>query len=244
MSFAPSLHPVSLVRAIRASAGRTPDKIAVAGEDRALSYAQLVAEAGGAKNASIRIQNAPQAASVVGWLAGMMAAETQWDENDPAAILPDGRFSHRELALRALNSIVEHAAFGRERAVLATALPLGSPRGLVAATISLWLGSTLQLLKPGNAASIIEGIESGRFETAWFGVAEFDQLQGPLPEASEKFRLAICDGLPSAHTRALLLNWLGATRVTAETGSVPGGNLFRHPGLVEKGEPFVGSLCA
>jgi hypothetical protein len=126
-------------------------------------------------------------------------------------------------------------------------LPLETARGLVAATISLWLGSTLHLLRHGALDVLVVGISSGQFETAWLGAAEFAALEqghGPLPRAADSFRLLICDGLPPARARGRLIEWLGAGRLTGQTGRISTGVLYRHPGLAEKGEPFVGALCA
>src|SRR5687768_1318270 len=140
MSFPPSLHPISLVRTVHASARRTPNKLAVVAEDASLTYAQLMQEAAAVRNPGANIGNAPRAAVIVDWLGAMMTAERD-DEHAMAATALEGgeavKLSHRTLALRALNCIVEHAAFGRERATMAMALPLDCARGLVAATVSL-----------------------------------------------------------------------------------------------------------
>jgi hypothetical protein len=234
MSFPPSLHPISLVRTFQASARRTPAKLALIGEDYALTYAELMAEAS---------KNTRASNPIADWIASMIASET--DENGPAATVMEGSeaitLSHRTLALRALNCIVEHAQFGRERATMALALPLDSARGRVAATISLWLGSTLRVTRPGTC---IELITSGKCDSAWLGASDWETIVAGLPSAPDNFRLAICDGLPPAAVRTALVNWLGAARVTAETGSIASGKLFRHPGLATQGEPFVGALCA
>jgi hypothetical protein len=234
MSFPPSLHPISLVRTFQASARRTPAKLAVIGEDYALTYAELMAQASNQTRASNPIAD---------WIASMMASET--DEHGPAATVMEGSealtLSHRTLALRALNCIVEHARFGRERATMALGLPLDCARGRVAATISLWLGSTLHLARPGTC---IELIASGKCDTAWLGSSDWGAIAAGLPSPPNSFRLAICDGLPPAAVRTALVDWLGAARVTAESGSIASGKLFRHPGLAAQGEPFVGASCA
>jgi hypothetical protein len=243
MRFPPSLHPISLARAFQASARRTPDKLAVVGEDASLTYAQLMKEAAGVRNRTGTIGGAPQAAVIVDWLGAMMKAESA-EEHAPAATVMEGgeavTLSHRTLALRALNCMVEHAAFGRERATLAVALPLDCARALVAATVSLWLGSTLRLARAGSG---LELVSSGECETAWLGRLDWDAPTSGRPSPPASFRLLICDGLPPEPVRSNLRDWLGASRVTAETGSIATGKLFRHPGLAAQGEPFVGALC-
>lgn len=201
MGFTESLHPLSIDDGIRAAARRTPGRTAVVEPDgTSLSYSALIAaaEQAGATHA--------HPSPVVRWLSAMMA-DTSREENRTAATVEGVAISHRTILLRAFDRIVAHAAFDRD-GNLAVALPLSSAPALVAATISLWLGGTLHLLRPGDVAPLVRGIADGRFDTCW---ANFDGLEGePLPKPAEGFVLAVCNANPSAR----LVDWLGASRVT------------------------------
>jgi hypothetical protein len=194
VAFPPSLHPLSIVEGIRASARRTPLRVAVACDAGRLSYAELL-------NAA---EHAPRHASpVVPWLAAMMADRSDDEYRTAAAGL-----SHRAILLRALDNIVVHAAFDRD-GTLATSLSPDTASGAVAATLSLWLGGTLLLLEPGSP-QLVAGIAEGSFHTCWLGVEDsiaFERTALPSPSAS--FRLALCEPRPAAR----LVEWLGAARV-------------------------------
>jgi hypothetical protein len=194
VGFPPSLHPLSIVDGIRASARRTPFRAAVVSGAGCLSYAELM-------NAA---EHAPKHASpVVQWLAAMMA-DRSGDENRPAA----AGLSHRAILLRALDNIVVHAAFDRD-GTLATSLSPATASGAVAATLSLWLGGTLLVVEPGSP-ELVAGIAAGSVHTCWLDVEDsiaFGRMA--LPSPSTNFRLALCEPRPSAR----LVEWLGAARV-------------------------------
>ena len=202
MSKAPagSLHAISVTDAIRAAAGRTPRRVAVVEGDCTLTYEALFDAA-----------QRPQPGAVAQWIAAMRA-DVGDDENRPAA----AGLSHRELALRALDRIVEHGAFDRD-GTIACALPFPSPGAYVAATISLWLGSTLQVIPPGDLDRLAEGLAQGRFQTCFLGAAELaalDARRAPLPSPSPEFLLAVCEFASAPDARHRLSQWLGAHRVT------------------------------
>lgn len=200
MGFTDSLHPLSIDDGIRAAARRMPARVAVVEPDgTSLSYAALIAAAG--QHGAAQAHPSP----VVRWLSAMMADASR-DEHRTAAVVDGIALSHRAILLRAFDRIVLHPAFDRD-GHLALALPLSSASALVAATISLWLGSTLHLLQPGTLAPLVQGIAEGRFDTCW---ADFDGLGSePLPKPAERFVLAVCGGKPSPR----LVDWLGAARV-------------------------------
>ena len=183
MGFTASLHPLSLAGAVRASALRTPQRIAVIEGERALTYAALMAAArDGRSNAS----------PVAQWLAAEMADESTGEN-----------LRHRAMILRALDNVVEHAAFDRDGAS-ASSLPLDTEMGAVAATVSLLLGSTLHIV---NLDGLADGIGAGRFQTCWLRSEEKSWKGLPRPAAA--FRLALCVGMPSSE----LIQWLGEERV-------------------------------
>jgi hypothetical protein len=274
MNVAINPHSLSLVAGIRAAALRTPARIAVVGEDRAVTYADLLAEASDIAAsrydvsaralAAVPVADRPDAQAIVAWLAALLVdtpaafvdgeptprddPEPGVPEDRPAAIVADRgeprALSHRAIILRALNSIVVHASFARD-GTSAVLLPLGSPLGVVAAVIPLWLGATLHLLRPGSIDALAEGVASGRFDTAWLGPADYSMLAHDstrLSRPAVRFRLAVCAGLPMEPVRSRLVEWLGPERVTAETADAVLGAVVRHPGLSRNGEPVVGAL--
>jgi hypothetical protein len=200
MAFAASLHPLSLADAFRASALRTPGRVALAAGGELLSYADLLRPQPGRKYAS------PTAV----WLAGVMAQPPD-GEDRPAAVLQDGVMSHREIALRALDNIVEHAAYDRD-ATLACTLPAETRNALVAATVALWLGATLHQAPPGEIGPLLDGIAAGRFQTWWLGRADAAALaaRAVLPAPPASFRMAILAEPASPAVREPLAGWLGA----------------------------------
>ena len=183
MGFTASLHPLSLAGAVRASALRTPQRIAVLEGSRTLTYSDLIAAAQDGR---------PHASPVVRWLAAEMAHDSG-DENP----------RHRALLLRGLDNVVEHAAFDRDGAS-ASSLPLDTDMGAVAAMVSLLLGSTLHIVNPDGLA---DGICAGRFQTCWLRCEE--KTWNGLPRPAAAFRLALCVGTPSSG----LIQWLGSQRV-------------------------------
>lgn len=182
MGFTASLHPLSLAGTVRASSLRTPQRIAVVEEKQTLTYAALIAAAHDGRS---------HASPVVRWLAAEMADE-----------YADEHPRHRALLLRALDNIVEHAVFDRDGAS-ASALPLDTEIGAVAATVSLLLGGTLHIV---SAHALVDGVAAGRFQTCWLNPAGFLK---EMPRPAAGFRLAICDGTPSTQ----LIHWLGSDRV-------------------------------
>ena len=182
--FTASLHPLSLAGAVRASALRRPQRLAVV-EDKQppLSYAALMAAARDGRS---------HASPVVRWLAAEMAQDTA-GENP----------RHRTLMLRALDNVVEHAVFDRDGAS-ATTLPLDTEMGATAAMVSLLLGATLHVV---DADALADGIAAGRFQTCWLCCEE--KLWQGLPRPATVFRLALCIGTPSSE----LIRWLGRDRV-------------------------------
>jgi len=203
MAFAASLHPLSLADAFRASALRTPGRIALVAGGEVLSYADLLHPPRGKTYAS----------QTARWLVELIA-QPPGGEDRPAAALRDGALSHREAALGALDNIVMHAAYDRDD-TLACTLPPDTRNGVVAATIALWLGGTLHQEPPGELAAVLGGIAAGRFHTWWLGRADAEALGkvSALPAPSPKFRMAVLAEPPSAAVRARLDGWLGAERV-------------------------------
>lgn len=183
MGFTASLHPLSLAGAVRASALRTPQRIAVVEGSRTLAYSDLMAAARDGR---------PHASPVVRWLAAEMAHDSGGE--DPR---------HRALLLRGLDNVVEHAAFDRDGAS-ASSLPLDTELGAVAAMVSLLLGSTLHIVGPDGLA---DGICAGRFQTCWLRCEQ--RTWKGLPRPAAAFRLALCAGMPSSG----LIQWLGPQRV-------------------------------
>ena len=96
--------------------------------------------------------------------------------------------TERDLLLRALDTIVEFPVFDRD-GVFASTLPLDSPLGSLAATITLLLGATLHVLELAEAE---QGIADGRFQVAWLRSGE--RLTVTPPAA---FRIAFVDGSPA-----------------------------------------------
>lgn len=182
VGFTASLHPLSLAGAVRASALRTPQRIAVVEGQQTLTYAALMAAARDGRF---------QTSRVVQWLAAEMADETTGENR-----------RHRALILRALDNVVEHAAFDRD-GESASSLPLDMEMGAVAATASLLLGATLHIV---NADALVDGVAAGRFQTCWLNPGAISK---ELPRPAPGFRLAICDGTPSPQ----LVHWLGSDRV-------------------------------
>ena len=203
MAFAASLHPLSLAAAFRASALRTPGRVALEAGGEVLSYADLLRPQPDRKYAS------PTAV----WLAGVMAQPPD-GEGRSAVALREGSMSHREVALRALDNIVEHAAYDRD-GTLACTLPTDTRNAIIAATIALWLGATLHQGPPGEIGPVLHGIGAGRFETWWLGRADADALarHAALPAPPASFRMAILAEPASAAVRERLAGWLGAARL-------------------------------
>lgn len=183
MGFTASLHPLSLAGAARASALRTPQRIAVVEGSRTLTYSDLLAATQDGR---------PHASPVVRWLAAEMGHD--YGGENPR---------HRALLLRALDNVVDHAAFDRDGAS-ASSLPLDTEMGAVAAMVSLLLGSTLHIV---NLDGLADGICAGRFQTCWLRSGEKSWKGLPRPAAA--FRLALCVGMPSSE----LIQWLGRERV-------------------------------
>jgi hypothetical protein len=179
VGFTASLHPLSLAGAVRASALRTPQRIAVLEGSRTLTYSDLMAAMQGGR---------PHATQVVRWLAAEMVHDSG-DENP----------RHRAFLLRGLDNVVAHAAFDRD-GTSASSLPLDTEMGAVAAIVSLLLGSTLHIVTPDGLA---DGICAGRFQTCWLRSDESSWKGLPRPAAA--FRLALCVGMPSS----ALIQWLG-----------------------------------
>ena len=183
MGFTASLHPLSLAGAFRAAVLRTPQRIAVVEGSRAVTYAELMAA----------VQNgAPDPSGMARWLASERASEAM-TENP----------RHRALLLRAFDNVVEYAAFDRDD-ISASTLPLDTPVGAVAATVSLVLGATLYLV---DAEALAEGVAAGRFQTCWLRPGETTRTEWFPPAV--RFRLALCDGSPTPD----LIHWLGPQRV-------------------------------
>lgn len=203
MAFASSLHSLSLADAFRASALRTPGRVALAAGGEVLAYADLLRPRAGGKPVS----------QTARWLAEVMA-QPRGGEDRPAAVLRDGAMSHRETALRALDNIVEHAAYDRDGTLVCT-LAADTRNAVVAATIALWLGATLQQEPPGEVEAVLDGIAAGRFHTWWLGRADAEALAGrsALPAPPASFRMAILgEALPAA-AREPLAGWLGQARL-------------------------------
>jgi hypothetical protein len=106
----------------------------------------------------------------------------------------------RALLLRAFDNIVEFPVFDRDGASACT-LPLDSPLGALAATITMLLGATLHVV---DLPALATGIATGHFQTCWLRA---DEAATSLAAAS--FRMAFCEGRPSRE----LVDWLGAERV-------------------------------
>lgn len=173
--FTASLHPLSLADAVRASALRTPGRIAVVDGGAALTYAGIAA--GGASR-------------IARWLSQFQGHR---DGEDPG---------ERALILRALDNVVQHAAFDRDEAT-ASSLPLDTEAGATAAALALLLGCTLHLV---DARELAAGVAAGTFRTCWLAAAQVPE-GAPAPAAG--FRLALCEGAPPAS----LVRWLGQDRV-------------------------------
>lgn len=204
MAFAASLHSLSLADAFRASALRTPGRVALAAGGEILSYSDLLRPQPGRKYGS----------PIAVWLAEVMA-QPRDGEDRPAAVLRDGAMSHRETALRALDNIVEHAAYDRDGTLVCTLAP-DTLNAVVAATIALWLGGTLRLEPPGAPAAVLEGIAAGSLHTWWLGRSDAGVLEASLatlPAPSPEFRLAVLAEEVPAATRARLAGWLGEARL-------------------------------
>ena len=169
---------------MHAAAVRTPQRIAVVEGERALSYVTLMNLVDEGKTGSSR---------VIEWLIAELVRETA--EESPR---------HRALLLRALDNVVEHAVFDRD-GVTASALPLSTPLGAVAATVSLVLGGTLHFVERDG---LWEGAVAGRFQTVWVNPGD---LVEDLPNPAPGFRLALCNGPPSPR----LTQWLGLRVVQA-----------------------------
>ena len=107
----------------------------------------------------------------------------------------------RALLLRALDNIVEFPVFDRD-GVSACTLPLDSPLGALAATITMLLGATLHVV---DLPALAAGIADGRFQICWLRA---DEALAVRPAAS--FRMAFCQGAPARE----LADSVGADKVS------------------------------
>lgn len=240
--FTPALHQVSVLQGILASANRTPHKIAIEENHRRLSYTGL-RDAITANDVAGSMHDLPAGTRlIVQWLAAAHASG-KFAEEDEVFIDRPLALSNRTIVLRLLCTAVSHDAFSRD-VVSGMALPLATAAGTVAALLPLWLGGTLRLFEPTEAAALAQAIGNGSINQAWLGQEGFAALreQRGLPPAPLGFRLLVCDGLPDPDLGATLRTWLGSPRVTAQTGTEESGPLKRHPALDREGEPYPGVL--
>ena len=90
--------------------------------------------------------------------------------------------------------------FDRDGASACT-MPLDSPLGALAATITMVLGATLHVV---DLPALAAGIASGRFQTCWLRADEAATARAPV-----SFRMAFCEGRPTRE----FVDWLGAERL-------------------------------
>lgn len=234
--FPPSLHPLSVLQGVSASVRRTPRKPAIVEGAHVLTYAELGQAIAGARVAG-RLTNV-----VVGWLASAWRQRAVFSEDDSFVETP-APLSHRTVVLRLLNISVTHPVFSRDT-VSAVPLALDRAVGVTAAIAPLWLGGSLHLFEPGDAASVCAAIADGAVNQAWLGAAEFEVL-GAVALARpphEAFRGGVCAGFPPRQVSAKLLAWLGPRRIAAMTGDDELGPVWRHAGLAQHGECYPGVM--
>ena len=233
-----TLHDLALSDAVLASAARTPTKAAIAIDGIAIDYRQLIAMVD---------QQAPTPPGIDALIQCLRASSaTPSDENAACLTLPSCVMTQRMVMLRVLNAAVVHRAFSRDTQS-ASALPLDAATGIIAAMLPLVLGGTLHVVQNGDLSAIERLIASGTVNHAWLGAAElaaldsdpreYQGLRAPAPT----FRLLICAGFPAAKVRDRLTAWVGAERLTAESGDDRTGPQRRFPGLDAHGEPYDGA---
>ena len=241
MTRAPSLHELSVTDAVRASVERTPDKAAIVEGTTIVRYRDLLAshpQAGTSALATIR--------NWFDWFDWLGRPNVE-PEQASFVTVSGATLTHRVLMMRVLNTAMVHRAFSRD-VVSASLLPLNSAAGVVAAMAPLILGGTLHCLAPSDISALARSISAGFVNQAWIGtaaLAELDRarirdLDAPHPD----FRLLIATPRPGPIARGRLLEWLGAERVTAESGDDTTGPVLRYPGLMDEAEPFDGASLA
>ena len=160
---APSLHDLSVYDALRASALRTPAKLALVSAGTSYRYAELLAQA---------------PAPLSTWL------HPARDENTRFA----ASLTHRELMLRVLELAVRTRAFSRDTdSAVAIAADTDTTLCVVALLAPLVVGGTVRRL---NHAEAVAAIAAGTVNQAW--LESIEALAPPLP-ASFRHALIVGD---------------------------------------------------
>ena len=233
-----TLHDLTLFDAVLASVARTPTKAAIAIDGIEIGYRQLIAMV------DLQAPTPPGIDALIQCLRA--SAGSSSDENAVCLTFPSCVMTARLVMLRVLNAAVVHRAFSRDT-LSASALPFDTATGIVAAMLPLVLGGTLHLVSTGDLSTIERLIASGSVNQAWLGPAELARLDNDPPQyqalraPAPAFRLLICVGLPATKVRDRLTAWVGAERLTAESGADRTGPQRRFPGLDENGEPYDGA---